>query len=70
MVVALLLLGSLTASWCQNMVILAADREREQAVQAIRSRIAIVTRHLVLIPAGAELADYDRFRTELTAART
>src|SRR5581483_6594615 len=56
MVVALLLLGSLTASWCQNMVILAADREREQAVQAIRSRIAAVTRHLVLAPTGAELA--------------
>lgn len=69
MVVALLLLGSLTASWCQNMVILAADREREQAVQAIRSRIAAVTRQLVLTPAGTELADYDRFRAELTAAR-
>jgi len=51
------------------MVILAADREREQAVQAIRSRIAAVTRQLVLTPAGTELADYDRFRAELTAAR-
>jgi len=37
MVVALLLLGSLTASWCQNMVVLAADREREQAIRAIRA---------------------------------
>jgi len=69
MVVALLLLGSLTASWCQNMVVLAADREREQAVRAIRTRIAVVTRELVLAPTGAELADYDRFRTELVAAR-
>ena len=35
MVVALLLLGWLIESWCQNMVVLAADREREQANQAI-----------------------------------
>jgi GTP-binding protein EngB required for normal cell division len=69
MIVALLLLGSLTASWCQNMVVLAADREREQAVRAIRSRVAAVTRELVLAPAGAELADYERFRTELSVAR-
>jgi GTP-binding protein EngB required for normal cell division len=69
MVVALLLLGSLTASWCQNIVVLAADREREQAVTAIRSRIAAVTRELVLAPTGAELADYERFRAELAAAR-
>ena len=69
MVVALLLLGSLTASWCQNMVVLAADREREQAVRSIRSRIASVTRELVLVPTGTELAAYDRFRTELAAAR-
>jgi GTP-binding protein EngB required for normal cell division len=69
MVVALLLLGSLTSSWCQNMVILAADRERDQAVQAIRSRVAAVTRELVLAPVGKELADYERFRTELAAAK-
>jgi GTP-binding protein EngB required for normal cell division len=66
MVVALLLLGSLTASWCQNMVVLAADREREQA---IRARVAAVTRDVVLAPAGAELADYEHFRTQLAAAR-
>ena len=69
MVVALLLLGSLTASWCQNMVVLAADREREQATRAIRSRVAGVTRDVVLAPAGAELADYEHFRTQLAAAR-
>ena len=69
MVVALLLLGSLVSSWCQNMVVLAADREREQAVSEIRLRIAVVTRDLVLTPAGAELADYERFRAALTAAR-
>jgi len=70
MVVALLLLGWLVSSWCQNMVVLAADREREQAVQAILSRVAEATRDLVLVPVGRELADYELFRTELAAART
>jgi GTP-binding protein EngB required for normal cell division len=69
MVVALLLLGWLIASWCQNMVVLAADREREQASRAIMARIAAVTSELVLAPAGRELAEYERFRTELAAAR-
>jgi GTP-binding protein EngB required for normal cell division len=69
MVVALLLLGWLIESWCQNMVVLAADREREQASQAIMSRVAAVTSGLVLAPAGRELADYERFRAELAAAR-
>jgi GTP-binding protein EngB required for normal cell division len=69
MVVALLLLGWLITSWCQNIVVLAADREREQALRAIRANIASVTRELVLTPAGAELADYERFRTELATAR-
>jgi GTP-binding protein EngB required for normal cell division len=69
MVVALLLLGWLIESWCQNMVVLAADREREQAYQDIMSRIAAVTSELVLAPTGRELADYERFRTELAAAR-
>ncbi|MGH3191531.1 MAG: GTPase [Streptosporangiaceae bacterium] len=70
MVVALLLLGWLVSSWCQNMVVLAADREREQAVQAILARVADATSDLVLVPAGRELADYERFRAELAAART
>jgi len=69
MVIALLLLGWLIESWCQNMVVLAADREREQANQDIVSRIAAVTSELVLAPTGRELADYERFRTELAAAR-
>jgi GTP-binding protein EngB required for normal cell division len=69
MVVALLLLGWLIESWCQNMVVLAADRERDQANQAIMSRIAAVTTDLVLAPTGRELADYERFRAELAAAR-
>jgi GTP-binding protein EngB required for normal cell division len=69
MVVALLLLGWLIASWCQNMVVLAADREREQAVHAVMARIAAATSDLVLVPVGRELAEYERFRTELAAAR-
>jgi hypothetical protein len=69
MVAALLLLGWLIASWCQNMVVLAADREREVTTRAITTRIAAVTSDLVLVPTGRELADYERFRTELAAAR-
>ena len=69
MVVALLLLGWLISSWCQNMVVLAADREREQAVRDILARIADVTNDLVVVPVGRELSDYERYRTELAAAR-
>jgi hypothetical protein len=69
MVVALLLLSWLISSWCQNMVVLAADREREQAVRAILGRVSAVASDLVLVPAGRELADYERFRTELADAR-
>ena len=69
MVVALLLLGWLISSWCQNMVVLAADREREQAARDILNRIDAVADDLVVIPVGRELSDYERFRTELAAAR-
>jgi len=69
MVVALLVLGWLISSWCQNMVVLAADREREQAVHDILARIAAVTHDLVVVPVGRELGDYERFRTQLAAAR-
>jgi GTP-binding protein EngB required for normal cell division len=69
MVLALLLLGWLISSWCQNMVVFAADREREQAVHVILGRVAAVACDLVLVPVGRELADYEHFRTQLTAAR-
>ena len=69
MVVALLLLGWLISSWCQNMVVLAADRERQQAVDAILARVSVVASELVLVPVGRELADYERFRAQLAAAR-
>ena len=69
MVAALLLLGWLISSWCRNMVVLAADRERELAVHAILAQVGAVASDLVLIPVGRELADYERFRAELAAAR-
>jgi hypothetical protein len=50
------------------MVVLAADREREQANQVIMSGITAVTSDLVLAPTGRELADYERFRAALATA--
>ena len=69
MVVALLLLGWLISTWCRNMVVLAADREREQATSDILSRVGAVAGDLVLVPVGRELRDYERYRTELASAR-
>jgi GTP-binding protein EngB required for normal cell division len=69
MAAAMLLLGFLTAAGCQNMVLLAADRERERAEQAMRGRVAVVARDLVLVPAGREIAQYERFRHELAVAQ-
>ena len=68
MVVALLLLGWLTASGSQNAVMLSSDREREQMASVMRSRIDAVARDIVVIPTGAELTEYARFCTGLTAA--
>jgi GTP-binding protein EngB required for normal cell division len=69
MVAALLLLGWLISSWCENLVVLAADRERELALHVIMARVSAVTCDLVLVPVGRELSDYERFRTQLAAAR-
>jgi len=68
MVVAMLLLGVLTASGSQNAVLLSSDREREHTAAAMRNRIDGVARDLVLLPAGTELTEYARFCTALTAA--
>jgi len=68
MAAALLLLGFLTASGCKNMALLAAERERESADQAMRERVAAVTRDLVLDATGREIAQYERFRKELAVA--
>jgi GTP-binding protein EngB required for normal cell division len=69
MAAAVLLLGFLTAAGCQNMVLLAADRERERAEQVMHERVAVVARDLVLVPAGREIAEYERFRKELAVAQ-
>jgi GTP-binding protein EngB required for normal cell division len=69
MVVALLVLGALTASGCLNLVLLAAEREREHAEQAMREQTATVAAELVLAPAGREIAEYERFRRELAVAQ-
>ena len=68
MVVALLLLGLLTASGSQSAVMLASDREREHVAGVMRARIDAVARDLVVMPAGTELTEYARFCTALTAA--
>jgi uncharacterized membrane protein len=65
MLVALLVLGWLTASACMNQVRAAADRETAQFTEAMRGKIAAVARDLVIVPAEQELAELDRFRDEL-----
>jgi hypothetical protein len=50
------------------MVLLAAERERESAEQAMRERVAAVTRDLVLDATGREIAQYEKFRKELMVA--
>jgi GTP-binding protein EngB required for normal cell division len=67
-IAAMLLLGWLTASACMNMVMLAADKERQRVEQDMRTRIATVARELVLMPVEQELSEYDRFREELKTA--
>jgi energy-coupling factor transporter ATP-binding protein EcfA2 len=69
MVVAIGLLGWLTASGSQNMVLLAADHDRDKLEIKLRDQVGIVTRDLVLAPAGYQLAEYDRFRRHLATAR-
>jgi len=68
MAVAMLVLGYLTAVSCRNLAVAAADRERETAETAMHDRVAAVTRDLVLVATGQEIAQYERFRYELTIA--
>lgn len=68
MAAAMLLLGFLTASGCRNVAVLAAERERERAEQAMREQVAAVTRDLVLFATGREIAQYERYRKELALA--
>jgi hypothetical protein len=68
MVIALLLLGWLTASGSQNAVMLSSDREREHMAAIMYSRIDAVARDLVVTPTGAELSGYAQFCAGLVAA--
>jgi hypothetical protein len=63
---AVLLLGWLTASGCHNMALAAAEREQFRSARDMRGRVARVAHALVLIPAGREIAEYERFRIALT----
>ena len=65
---AMLVLGFLTAVGCKNTTVAAADRERAEAEAAMRVRVSEVTRDLVLVPTGGEIAQYERFRQELAVA--
>lgn len=67
--VALLLLGWLTATGCMTLAARAADREREQAEQQMRSAIAEVALRLVVNPVEQELSVFTLFRAELAIAR-
>jgi len=69
MSVAVLVLGWLTASGCHNMALAAAEHEQATAADGMRERVASVAHDLVLQPAGREIADYERFRLALSAAR-
>ena len=69
MIAAILLLGWLTASACENMVQLGAEGQRAHIIEVIRSRIAEVVKDKVLAPVELELAEYSRFREALQAAR-
>jgi GTP-binding protein EngB required for normal cell division len=68
MAAALLLLGYLTAAGSRNVAVLAAERERQHAEQAMRDQVAVTTRDLVLAPVGQEITQYERYRKELAVA--
>ncbi|HEY3883322.1 MAG TPA: GTPase [Trebonia sp.] len=68
MAVAMLVLGYVTALGCRNAAVGTAAAERERAERSMLDRIGGVTRELVLVPAGQEIAQYERFRTELAVA--
>jgi GTP-binding protein EngB required for normal cell division len=68
-IVAILLLGWLTASGCMHLVMVNADRERVRVEQGMRDRIAAVAKEYVLVPVEQELSEYDRYRQELLTAR-
>jgi hypothetical protein len=67
-IAAFLLLGWLTAAGCINLARSAAGRDRARALEAMRARIGVVAREMVLSPVEQELAEYRRFLSELRIA--
>ncbi|MEP7025352.1 MAG: hypothetical protein ABJB47_16460, partial [Actinomycetota bacterium] len=65
MIAAFLLLGWLTASGAMNLVQVAAAQEREQVEAQMREQMAVAAKDMVVLPVEQELAEFDRFRTEL-----
>ena len=53
-----------------NRVQLAAAAEREQVEDQMRDQMAVTAQEMVIQPIEGELAELDRFRTELRAATT
>ena len=68
LIVAMLLLGALTASACLNMVRAAAADESRQVAALMRGRMAAVASEMVVVPAEQELSELGRFRAELRVA--
>jgi hypothetical protein len=68
MIAAILLLGWLTSAGCQNVVSLAAERQRDRIAGLIRGRIAGVAQDKVLMPIQQELSEYARYCDELRSA--
>jgi hypothetical protein len=68
MVVAMLVLGWLTASACLTMVRNSAELEAIQFGSMLREKFAAVAGELVMAPAEAELAELGRFRADLRIA--
>jgi GTP-binding protein EngB required for normal cell division len=68
MAAAMLALGYVTAVSCRNLAAATADRDREAAEQAMRDQVAEVTHDLVLLAAGREIDQYERYRKELAVA--
>ena len=65
---AMLALGYVTAVSCRNLAVATADRDREGAEEAMRDQVAEVTHDLVLLAAGREIDQYERYRRELAVA--
>jgi len=61
-IVGLLGLGWLLATGCRNLVLLVADRQREEVEDAIRNQIAVVARERIVSEIDAEQRRYAEFR--------